>query len=48
MVRTGMTVGELNKSWEVIKWRCLDEIDAGICDGLTYQQVCVCVGVGVV
>lgn len=39
LVRTGMTVAELNKSWEVIKWRCLDEIDAGICDGLTYQQV---------
>ena len=39
MVRTGMTVAELNKSFEVIKWRCLDEIDAGICDGLTYQQV---------
>lgn len=34
-----MTVAHLNKSWEVIKWRCLDEIDAGICDGLTYQQV---------
>lgn len=34
-----MTVAELNKSWEVTKWRCLDEIDAGICDGLTYQQV---------
>lgn len=39
MVRTGMTVEELNKCWEVTKWRCLDEIDAGICDGLTYQQV---------
>lgn len=24
---------------EVIKWRCLQEIDVGICDGLTYKQV---------
>ena len=39
MTRTGMTVAELNKSWEVIKWKCLDEIDAGMCDGLTYEQV---------
>jgi hypothetical protein len=39
MVRTGMTVAELNKSYEVIKWRCLSEIEAGSCDGLTYQQV---------
>lgn len=39
MVRTGMTVAGLNQSWEVIKWRCLDEIDAGMCDGLTYNEV---------
>lgn len=39
MLRTGMTVAGLNQSWEVIKWRCLDEIDAGMCDGLTYNEV---------
>ncbi len=39
LVRTGMTVAHLNQSWEVIKWRCLDEIDAGMCDGLTYDEV---------
>ena len=22
----------------VVKWRCLQEIDVGICDGLTYKQ----------
>jgi len=39
LVRTGMTVAGLDQSWEVIKWRCLDEIDAGMCDGLTYNEV---------
>lgn len=23
-----------------LRWKALDEIDAGICDGMTYAQVC--------
>jgi 6-phosphofructo-2-kinase/fructose-2,6-biphosphatase len=38
MVRTGQTVEELSKHFEVVKWRSLDEINAGLMDGLTYEE----------
>jgi 6-phosphofructo-2-kinase/fructose-2,6-biphosphatase 2 len=24
------------------EWRCLEEINAGICDGMTYEEIEVC------
>uniref|UniRef100_K3WC97 CBM20 domain-containing protein n=1 Tax=Globisporangium ultimum (strain ATCC 200006 / CBS 805.95 / DAOM BR144) TaxID=431595 RepID=K3WC97_GLOUD len=40
MLRTGMTVERIaGRGRSVVKWKQLDEIDAGICDGMTYEQV---------
>ncbi|OQS07677.1 6-phosphofructo-2-kinase/fructose-2,6-biphosphatase, partial [Thraustotheca clavata] len=40
MARTGQTVERIAaRGRTVVKWKQLDEIDAGICDGLTYPQV---------
>ncbi|TYZ59312.1 hypothetical protein PybrP1_001191 [[Pythium] brassicae (nom. inval.)] len=40
MLRTGMTVERIAaRGRSVVKWKQLDEIDAGICDGMTYEQV---------
>ncbi len=40
MRRTGMTVEPLAAQGRtIIKWKQLDEIDAGTCDGATYAQV---------
>ncbi|KAJ0400226.1 hypothetical protein ATCC90586_002825 [Pythium insidiosum] len=40
MLRTGMTVERIAaRGRTVVKWKQLDEIDAGICDGMTYEQV---------
>ncbi|CCI39611.1 unnamed protein product [Albugo candida] len=40
MLRTGMTVERIAaRGRAVVKWKQLDEIDAGICDGMTYEQV---------
>lgn len=40
MLRTGMTVDRIAaRGRSVVKWKQLDEIDAGICDGMTYEQV---------
>ena len=35
----GQTAGELIPKRRVVRWRCLQEIDVGICDSLTYKQV---------
>ena len=24
------------------EWRCLEEINAGVCDGMTYEEIAVC------
>jgi len=37
MLRTLMTADEL--PWTSTPWRLLDEIDAGICDGMTYAEI---------
>jgi len=37
MRRTAMTTRKMLNVWDVIKWRALDEIDAGVMDGMTYQ-----------
>ncbi|OWZ01901.1 Fructose-2,6-biphosphatase [Phytophthora megakarya] len=40
MLRTGMTVERIAaRGRSIVKWKQLDEIDAGICDGMTYEQV---------
>jgi 6-phosphofructo-2-kinase/fructose-2,6-biphosphatase 2 len=40
MLRTGQTVERIAaRGRVVVKWKQLDEIDAGICDGMTYEQV---------
>ncbi|DBA03027.1 TPA: hypothetical protein N0F65_003215, partial [Lagenidium giganteum] len=40
MLRTGMTVERIAaRGRPIVKWKQLDEIDAGVCDGLTYEQV---------
>ncbi|KAF0686634.1 Aste57867_21581 [Aphanomyces stellatus] len=40
MQRTGQTVERIaGRGRVVVKWKQLDEIDAGICDGMTYEQV---------
>lgn len=40
MLRTGMTVERIAmRGRSVVKWKQLDEIDAGVCDGMTYEQV---------
>ena len=35
--RTVMTASFLGR--EIVQWKGLDEIDAGICDGMTYEQI---------
>eukprot|EP01065_Artemidia_motanka_P030166 TRINITY_DN36184_c0_g1_i1.p1 TRINITY_DN36184_c0_g1~~TRINITY_DN36184_c0_g1_i1.p1 ORF type:complete len:493 (+),score=125.24 TRINITY_DN36184_c0_g1_i1:73-1551(+) len=39
LVRTRMTVTPLKGKWPIIYWRPLEEIDAGICDGRTYEEI---------
>jgi len=39
-VQTGLEVQQrVNISGSVIQWRALDEIDAGICNAMTYQEI---------
>jgi len=35
--RTQMTAGPIGR--DVVQWKALDEIDAGICDGMTYEAI---------
>ena len=35
--RTLLTADKLKRP--IISWRQLDEIDAGVCDGMTYEEV---------
>lgn len=37
--RTGETVQHLLDHRDVVEWKALDEIDAGICDSMTYEQI---------
>jgi broad specificity phosphatase PhoE/predicted kinase len=37
LTRTLQTAAAL--PWETVQWRALDEIDAGICDGMTYAEI---------
>lgn len=40
MLRTGMTVKRImGRGRSVVKWKQLDEIDAGKCDGMTYEEM---------
>ena len=35
--RTIITAAEL--PYEKLTWKSLDELDAGVCDGMTYEQI---------
>ncbi|OAL34285.1 hypothetical protein AYO20_06338 [Fonsecaea nubica] len=39
--RTSQTAQHLQKElgWEKLQWKALDELDSGVCDGMTYQQI---------
>eukprot|EP00124_Ichthyophonus_hoferi_P004483 Ihof_evm1s501 gene=Ihof_evmTU1s501 len=39
MVRTISTAQFISPEIPKKEWRCLEEIDAGICDGMTYEQI---------
>jgi 6-phosphofructo-2-kinase/fructose-2,6-biphosphatase 2 len=36
--RTLQTAHHLSK-WPIIRWKQLDELDSGVCDGMTYEQI---------
>lgn len=35
--RTQVTAGPIGR--EIVSWKALDEIDAGLCDGMTYEEI---------
>ena len=37
--RTIATARHLPKNYQRLQWKALDELDAGVCDGLTYQEI---------
>ncbi|KAK0740038.1 6-phosphofructo-2-kinase-domain-containing protein [Schizothecium vesticola] len=37
--RTISTARHLPKHYNQLQWKALDELDAGVCDGLTYQEI---------
>ncbi|KIW35578.1 hypothetical protein, variant 1 [Cladophialophora immunda] len=39
--RTSQTAHYLQEElgWEKLQWKALDELDSGVCDGMTYQQI---------
>ncbi|RMZ82517.1 hypothetical protein DV737_g1972, partial [Chaetothyriales sp. CBS 132003] len=39
--RTGQTAKYLEKElgWEKLEWKALDELDSGVCDGMTYAEI---------
>ncbi|KAI5296328.1 Fructose-2,6-bisphosphatase, partial [Ascosphaera acerosa] len=39
--RTGQTARHLAQEtgWERLEWKALDELDSGVCDGLTYKEI---------
>ena len=39
MKRTIQTASYMEKMTQYIKWKALDEIDVGICDGMTYKVI---------
>ena len=39
MKRTIATARFLPSEYNQVQWKALDELDAGLCDGLTYQQI---------
>ena len=38
-VRAAQTAQELHPAFHTEYWKALDEIDAGICEGLTYTDI---------
>ena len=39
MRRTITTARHLPKHYNQLQWKALDELDAGVCDGMTYQEI---------
>ena len=39
--RTGQTAQHLQQElgWEKLEWKALDELDSGVCDGMTYAEI---------
>lgn len=37
--RTIQTASTLSKDYSIIQWKQLDEIDSGVCDGLSYDAI---------
>ncbi|KAK4186492.1 6-phosphofructo-2-kinase-domain-containing protein [Podospora australis] len=37
--RTILTARHLPKHYNQLQWKALDELDAGVCDGMTYQEI---------
>jgi broad specificity phosphatase PhoE len=37
--RTIATAAPLAQGREVVSWKALDEVDAGVCDGMTYEEI---------
>lgn len=37
--RTIATARHLPKHYNQLQWKALDELDAGVCDGMTYQEI---------
>lgn len=37
--RTIQTASSLSRDFQIIQWKQLDEIDSGVCDGLSYDAI---------
>jgi len=37
--RTIATARHLPKNYNQLQWKALDELDSGVCDGLTYKEI---------
>ena len=38
-IQTARFLAASSKGYDKLEWKALDEIDSGVCDGLTYQQI---------
>lgn len=38
-IQTARFLAKSDKGYDKLEWKALDEIDSGVCDGLTYQEI---------
>ena len=38
-IQTARFLAESEKGYDKLEWKALDELDSGVCDGLTYQEI---------